>query len=101
MANKREVNEGLQYQGVDEEVVYSITTTPWGSDPSGPTAVLLDPDGEDVSATMLSGAPNATGDVITTPIVKSLIAGELYRLDIKFTAGGQVLECYFEILAEG
>ena len=100
MANLREVVEGVQYQGVNEEIVYNVTSTPWGSDPSGPTAVLTDQDGEDVSGTMLSGSPSATGDIITTPIVKSLIAGELYRLAIKFTSGGQVFECYFEIMGE-
>ena len=100
MANLREVTEGVQYQGVDEKVVYNVTSTPWGTEPSAPTAVLKDPDGDDVSATMLSGSASASGDVITTPQVLNLIAGELYRLEIIFTTGGQILECYFEIMAE-
>ena len=100
MANLREISEGLQCQGVNEEIVYGITSTPWGSSPTSITAVLRDPDFEDVSASMLSGSPSASGDVITTPKVLNLIAGELYRLEINFSSGGQKFEFFIEILAE-
>lgn len=100
MANFREVAEGMQYQGEDEKIVYAITTTKWGSDPSSPSAVLKDPDGTDVTSTNLTGSASASGDVITTPQVLNLIAGNLYRLEILFISGGQTLECYLEIMAE-
>ena len=100
MAQTREVTEGIQYQGEDEKVVYTVTTTPWGSDPSAPVAVLKDPDGEDVSATNLTGAATVSGDIITSPLVHSLTAGELYRMEVLFVTGGRTLECFFDIMAQ-
>ena len=38
----REVKEGTQYQGADEELAYSITTTNWGSSPSSSSAKAYD-----------------------------------------------------------
>ena len=100
MASKREVSEGLQYQGVDEEVVYSVDVSDWGEGPTSPTVVIKDPDGEDVSSTSLDGSPNLSGNVITTPKVKALVEGEQYRVEIKFTLEGRVLEIFFRIQAE-
>jgi hypothetical protein len=51
----------------------------------------------DVSATKLTGSASAGGDVITLPVISGLVSGNRYRLDIKFTTGGNILECYAEI----
>lgn len=98
----RNVNEGIKYQGVDEEQEYTVTTTPWGSSPSNVTVVVKDITAGfvDVSAAVLSGSPNVVGDVITTPKVKSLTAGRAYRMEIKFTSGRNIYECYVGIIAE-
>ena len=98
----REVREGLQTQGEDEQIAYSITTTPWGSDPSSVAVVVKDESAAfaDVTDTVTSGSASANGDVITTPIIKSLTAGRTYRVEVKFAAGANVFECYFRIRAE-
>lgn len=88
-------------QGSDEEIAYSLTTTPWGSTPSAVLVKAYDASNAftDVSDTVLEGNPTVSDDVITTPVVKALIEGKTYRIEIKFTTGGNVLECHFELEA--
>lgn len=102
MVTSREVVEGRLVQGVDEQIAYMITTTPWGSAPGTISAKAYDVTTAltDVSATVLSGAASAVGDVITTPVVKSLTEAHLYRIEVKFTCSTNIYECYFEIHAE-
>ena len=102
MTAVREVEQGRQVQGIDEQVAYTITTTPWGTTPSAVAvkAYNVTTGFTDVTATVLSGAASVIGNVITTPLVKSLTEGTLYRIEVKFTCSGNILECYFEIQAE-
>jgi len=71
---KRGVKETDLVQGEEEEILYSITTTPWGSNPFNVVVKAYDEsnDLQDVTATVLDGVPSVTGDVITIPTVKSL-----------------------------
>ena len=97
----RQTKERDIVQGIEEEVVYTLTTTPWGSTPIGVSVKAYDmSDYSDVSATVLSGSPSVSGDVITLPILESLTAGGMYRIEIQFTAGGNVFEAWFEVVAE-
>ena len=96
-ASSREITESPLWQGVDEEVAYTLTTTPWGSSPSNESVKLYSFDGStftDVTSTNLSGSASVSGDVITTPRVISLEADTKYRLEIKFTSGGNVYETW-------
>lgn len=94
----REISEGLQYQGSDEEVAYNLTTTKWGSSPTSPTVKVYSVVGTtytDVTATVMpSGSATVTGDVITLPVLKLLTADTLYRVEVKFTVSGNVFEPY-------
>ena len=97
----REVAEGIQYQGVDEKITYTITTTNWASSPSSVSMVVKDSEGTDVSDTVTSGSMSTDGDVITCEAISGLVAGERYKVEVKFTAGsGAPYECYFWIHAE-
>jgi hypothetical protein len=100
MTIQRKIIESPLKQGMDEQIVYTLTTTPWGSSPSNVTVVLKDSDGTDVSGTKLSGSVSVNGDVITTPKVIGLAAGEKYRLEIKFTVSGNIVEAWAEIWGE-
>ena len=99
---QREVKERGLRQGIEEEIIYSVTTTPWGSSPTDITVKAYDVDDDltDVSSTVLSGSASANGDVISLPTLKSLTAGKLYRVEVKFTSGSQIFECFFEVEAE-
>jgi hypothetical protein len=94
------ITESPLTQGEDEQIAYTLTTTPWGSSPSDVSVVLKNSSGTDVSATYLSGSASVAGDVITTPVVKSLVAGTQYRLEIKFTVSGNIFEAFGFIDAE-
>ena len=101
MSLTREVKESPLYQGSDERIAYTLTTTPWGGTPASPTVVIKTwPDGTDVSATKLTGNASANGDVITTPLVISLTSGQKYHLEIKWTNSGNTFEAYAEIIGE-
>lgn len=97
----REIKESPIWQGVDEQIAYTLTTTPWGSTPTSPTVVIKDSTGADVSGTVMpSGSPSVAGDVITTPIVKSLTAGARYTMEIKFTISSNVFECFAVLIGQ-
>jgi len=102
MTGKREVVQGRQYQGEDEEIIYSIATTNWGSDPASVSVAVKDSTGGevDVTASVTSGSTVTNGDLITLPAITSLTAEHLYRVEVKFTAESSVFECYFVIEAE-
>ena len=103
MSNIREIKEGLQYQGEDETVVYTLTTTPWGSSPTSPSAKIFSVVGDtitDTTSTNMTGSASANGDVITIPAIHSLTAGTLYRVEVKFTCSGNTFEAFAELQAE-
>ena len=85
-----EVAEGKLYQGADEQIVYSLTTTNWGSSPTSVSVKAYDVSNDyaDVTATVLSGSASVSGDVITLPKVGSLTRGHVYRIEVQFTVAG-------------
>ena len=91
------------FQGTDEEIAYSMTTTNWGSDPTDVVVKAYDISSAsrvDVTATVLSGSASVTGDVITLPKLKALTAGTPYRIEVKFTSGGNIYEPYVVVIGE-
>ncbi len=89
-------------QDVDEEIVYKFTTTLWGTSPTSISAVAKDnSDLSDVTSTVFpNNNPSASGDVISLSPLKSLTEGTVYRIEVKFTAGGNIFELYGFINAE-
>lgn len=105
MTAAREIREGRQVQGVDESIVYTLTTTPWGSSPGSISVKVytMSPSGTrtDVTSTVMpTGSASAVGDVISLPALKLLTAGTLYRVEIKFTCSGNIFEAYAYIWGE-
>jgi len=98
----REVKEGEQLQGADEQIVYTLTTTNWGSSPGTVSVVAKDMTNAetDVSTTVLSGSATVVADVITLPVLKSLTRDHRYRVEVKFTCGTSIFEAYFYVLAQ-
>lgn len=99
----REIIEGVQLQGEDESIVYTLTTTPWGSSPSSESAKIYSIVGDtitDTTTTNMTGSASAANDVITLPAIHSLSAGTLYRVEVKFTCSGNTFEAYAFILGE-
>ena len=99
--NEREVQEGKQYQGVDESIAYTLDVSAIGSSPSSVSVVVKDVTHATVvtSTVMPTGSASVSGNVITLPALKLLTAGVLYRVEVKYTVGGNVLESYFYVQA--
>ena len=100
MTINRQIVESPLVQGEDEQIAYSLDTTPWGGYTSGESVKLFDDTGTDVTATLLSGSASADGDVITTPLVISLVSGTRYKLDILWVYAGNTFEAWAYIQAE-
>ena len=103
MSNIREIKEGLQYIGEDETIVYTLTTTPWGSDPGAASAKIFEISGDaltDVSTSCMTGSVSTAGDVITLPAISGCTAGTDYRVEILFTCSGNTFEAFAELKAE-
>lgn len=96
----RRITESPLYQGEDEQIAYTLTTTPWVSSPTSPVITVKDADGDDVTTDVTSGSASASGDVITTPLVLDLTAGAQYRLEIQFTVSGNVFEAWADLRGE-
>jgi hypothetical protein len=103
MSNLREIKEGLQYIGEDETVVYTLTTTPWGSSPTSPAAKIFELDGDDYTdrtSALMTGSAAAVNDVITLPAIAGCTAGTDYRVEVAFTISGNTFEAFAELKAE-
>jgi hypothetical protein len=106
MAN-REVLEGKQIQGVDEEITWTVTVdTTWGV-PVAPLTVRAFGVDEstnthtDVTSTVMPvGSGSINGQTITCPELKSLTQDILYRVEVKFATGTDIKEAYFFVRAE-
>jgi|WetSurMetagenome_2_1015567.scaffolds.fasta_scaffold774716_2 hypothetical protein len=99
----RNVKQGLINQGEQEEVDYTLTVTPWGSNPTDALVQVIDrtDNDQDVTSSVTDDATaDIVGDEITTPLIKSLTAEHLYRVYVQFKIGIKTLRAYFEIEAE-
>ena len=99
-SESRCIKESPIYQGEDEQIAYTLTTTPWGSSPSSPVVTVKNAAGEDKTSDFTDGNASASGDVITTPTILDLVDGAQYRLEIKFTVSGNVEETWGDLCGE-
>lgn len=97
-----EVIQGLQEQGEDEKLSHKITTTNWASNPTSTAVVAYDEtaNNDDVtSAVYPTNSPSESGDIITLSLLRNLTVGHTYRIEVKFTVGSNIYECYFKVKA--
>ena len=99
-SKSREVVESPLTQGTDEQVVYTLDTTNWGGSPTSVSVVAKDGNGNDVTATVLSGSASVASDTITLPTLQNLIANAVYRIEILHTIGGSVFEAFLIVRGE-
>lgn len=84
--NKTEARESpvLWFPGVDDYFQYQVD----GTGSITPTAMYLYENGTDVSGTKLTGSLSATGRVIKTKTISSLVGGNNYKVYLYFTDTG-------------
>ena len=100
MSNALEVLEGARDQSSDEEIYYKILTTAWGSNPTTSSVKCYDVtlQNKDVTSTVFpTNTPTESGDYVNLSPLKSLTKNHQYRIEVKFTADSNVLECFFLI----
>ena len=101
MSSNRQVVEGMQYQGVDEILVYSISASPA---PLNVIQVKVFDETQnflDVTATVMpAGSASINGSAITLPALKLLTDGHVYRVEVLFSDGTNTFEPYFRVRAE-
>jgi len=100
-----EIVESPMPQSAEEEITYTLTTTPWSaSAPSSPVIKVYDVTTgarTDVTTTVMPvNSPTVDGQVITLSPLKLLTAGSVYWIGIKFTAGGNIFRPHCIIKAE-
>jgi hypothetical protein len=105
MTEIREAKESELKQGITEIIAYQLDVTPWGASPTSPVVKLYSYNENtraytDVSATSLTGTAQVSGNVVTTPGVKSLTEGGRYRLDVQFEISGNTFVAYCWIIGE-
>ena len=90
-------------QGVDEEIIYTVDVSNVGSSPTSVSVEVFLASNltASVKATVMpTGSPSVVGNVITLPTLKLLTANNTYRVEVKYTVGGSVVENYFYVVAE-
>ena len=99
----REVVEGVQRQGEEEQIAYKIDVSNWGDNPTNVSAkayALPYCSADITESVMPTNTPSVSGNVITLSPLKGLIAGRMYRIEVKFKIGSNVLECWFKVACE-
>lgn len=97
----REVIEGPQTQGKDERIRYYLDVGQWASWPTEISARIYTTAGTDVTETKMSGTAHLIdATTIALPLISNLVAGEQYRVEVKFREGSQVYEPFFIIQGE-
>ena len=91
------VVESPKEQSATESLGYQITTTNWASSPTSPAAIAVDETtGEDVTTTVFpTNSPSTNGDVISLSLLKALVVGHKYRIEVKFTVSSNIWEFRF------
>ena len=95
----QEVIEGLQTQSAEEEIIYKITTTNWGSNPTNVSTTAFDETVKEVctNSAFPENEPTVDGDIISLSPLKSLIKNRTYKIEVKFKTDGNVFECFFRV----
>ena len=100
MTSIREIKEGIQEQGVEEEITYTLTVpSTWGTPTGMPTVTGFSYVAgvfTDVTSTIFpAGSASVNSQVITLPECKSMTQAVRYRIEVKFsTSEGNVCEAF-------
>lgn len=97
----RGIIEGIQAQGQDEAITYAVTVDPAPTGGLDVSAYDIDADYAEVTGTVFpAGSASYSGSVITLPQLTALTRGKVYRIEVQYAVGSDVVETFFEIEAE-
>ncbi len=87
-------------QTPNERIIYSITTTNWGTSPASPSVKAYDETNGDTDVTTTvfpTNSPSASGNVVTLSLLRALVQDHNYRIEVQFTSGTNIFECIFRV----
>ena len=94
----REVIEGLQTQGPNEEIAYRLTVVPAAVSVTGVTVTDLDTGAVVTSTVMPVGTASVAGGVILLPLLKLLTLGHQYEVAVLYSDGQSKIEPIIKVL---
>jgi hypothetical protein len=101
MATTREVLERKQLQGVDEAISYRVLCTPLAVSVGSVKVYDETNSSTDVTTTVMpAGTASVSGGSIVLPLLRSLTAGHLYRIEVQYSDGTNTFEPYIRVEAE-
>lgn len=101
MIGAREVIEGQQPQGKDEAIAYHLLCDPPAVTVTAVKVYDETNASEDVTSTVMpAGDATADGGNIILPLLQSLTADHMYRVEVKYSDGTNTLEPYLLVKAE-
>ena len=100
----REVVEDRQPVGLNERLIFRLTTTHWGSTPTSIVVTSFKYDDgtytDNTTSVFPVNSPTAALDVISlSPLVPQAVS-DVYYITVKFTSGGSVFEAFFWVDVE-
>ena len=103
----RSCNESPLRQGINEKLVHTFTTTPWGSNPQtgslgASVMCLVLGTWTDYSQICLTtnAITSIAGDTLTLPALSTPTIGTPYRLLVSFLVAGNTESAYCDVIAE-
>ena len=104
MTVNREIIESPMAQGVDEVIIYTLDTLPWGGSPANVSVSVYDETERlhtDVTSTVMpTNSPMVVDDLVTLSPLIDLIEGNQYRVEVSWTSAGNTFEAFCIINAE-
>ena len=98
MAGRR-VLEGTQTQGQDEAIQYRLNCTPPAASVIAVT-VWDETTVEDVTGDVTTGTATVSSGAVLLPVLHSLTARHVYRVEVRYSDGTNTLEPYFVVAGE-
>lgn len=98
----REVIGSPVEQGVDESIRYTIDVSRVGVAPTNPSCLIKDlsDSSTDVTGDVATGTPSVVGSIIYTPYIADLVDKHVYRVEVLYELGNNLIENYFVIHAK-
>jgi hypothetical protein len=98
VTNTRELINSPVRQGSTEKRAYRCRTLE-GMTPTGVTITVWN-ETDNAAGPAPSGSPTVSGNVITTSLIQTLTAGKVYRVNVEFTSGSEIINRYFRVEGE-
>jgi antitoxin component HigA of HigAB toxin-antitoxin module len=99
MVTRELINSPVR-QGTTEKRAYLVRTLV-GMTPTGVTIAVWDETANaDATVASTEGSVTVASNVITTKLIKALTAGHVYRVNVEWTSGSEIVNRYFRVEAE-